>query len=105
MPTEMRRSPRYPFFASAEIIENSSKSITKARTSELSRHGCYMDMMNPFLSGATLSVRIVHGGQAIDAAARVIHSQPNVGMGLSFDQIAPDQQPIIEKWLNGLEAA
>ena len=105
MSTEMRRSPRYPFFASAEIIEGLSKSITKARTSELSRHGCYMDMMNPFFDGTTLNVRIVHDGQALDASARVIHSQPNVGMGLSFDQIEPDHQPIIDKWLRALEAA
>jgi hypothetical protein len=105
MPTELRRSPRYPFFASAEVADAASKSIMKARTSEISRHGCYLDMVNPFFDGTTLSVRIVHEGQALDAAARVIHSTPNIGMGVSFDQIAPDHQPIIEKWLSALEAS
>jgi hypothetical protein len=30
----------------------------------------------------------------------VVHSQPNVGMGISFDQIAPGQESIIEEWLS-----
>ncbi len=103
MPPEVRRSPRYLFFASAEIIDTASQSTMNARTSELSRHGCYLDMMNPFLDGTPLRVRITHDGQAVDAAARVVHSKPNVGMGISFDQIDARQAPIIEQW--SLEAS
>jgi len=40
----------------------------------------------------------------VDAAARVVHSKPNVGMGLSFDQIDARQAPIIEQWLSTSEA-
>ncbi len=105
MPPEVRRSPRYLFFASAEIIDTASQSTINARTSELSRHGCYLDMMNPFLDGTSLRVRITHAGQAVEAAARVVHSKPNVGMGVSFDQIDARQAPIIEQWLSTLEAS
>ena len=105
MRPELRRSPRYLFFASAEITDTASQSTLSAHTSELSRHGCYLDMMNPFFDGTALRVRITHDGQALDAAARVVHSQPNVGMGLSFDQIDAHQAPIIEQWLSTLEAS
>ena len=104
MPAELRRSPRYLFFASAEVTEPESQSTMNARTSDLCRHGCYLDMMNPFLDGTPLRVRIIHNGEALDASARVVHSKPNVGMGLSFDHIDALHVPVIEQWLSTLEA-
>jgi hypothetical protein len=91
------------FFASAEITDTASEWTMNAHTSEICRHGCYLDMMNPFFDSTALRVRITHQGQAVDAAARVVHSKPNVGMGLSFDQIDARQAPIIEQWLSTLE--
>ena len=102
---EIRRSPRYVFFASAEITDTASESTMNAHTSEICRHGCYLDMMNPFPDGTPLRVRITHDGRALDAAARVVHSKPNMGMGLSFDQLDAHQEPIIEHWLSTLEVS
>src|SRR6266446_1412017 len=48
---EKRRSPRYPFIASAELIEEKADVRIASRVSELSLHGCYLDMMNPFPHG------------------------------------------------------
>jgi PilZ domain len=48
MGQEKRRSPRYFFFASAELTEENSQIRVPSRVSELSLHGCYLDMMNPF---------------------------------------------------------
>jgi len=45
---EKRRSPRYSFIASAELIEVKADVRIVSRVSELSLHGCYLDMMNPF---------------------------------------------------------
>jgi len=105
MSTEQRRSPRYLFFASAEITDPASQATMSARTSELSRHGCYLDMMNPFFDGTALRVRIIHNGEALDADARVVHSKPNVGMGLHFDRIDAVHVPLIEQWISTLQAS
>ena len=105
MQPELRRSPRYVFFASAEITDAASESTMNARTSELCRHGCYLDMMNPFPGGTSLRVRITHDGRALDAAVRVVHSKPNVGMGISFEQLDAQQEPVIEHWLSTSELA
>src|SRR6266568_5980522 len=48
---ERRRTPRYPFIASAELIEEKADVRIASRVSELSLHGCYLDMMNPFPHG------------------------------------------------------
>jgi len=45
---ERRRTPRYVFFASAELFEEKSEVRIASRVSELSLYGCYLDMMNPF---------------------------------------------------------
>jgi len=105
MSPKLRRSPRYFFFASAEVTDPASQATMSALTSELSRHGCYLDMMNPFFDGTSLRVRILHNGEALDADARVVHSKPNVGMGLHFDRIAAVHLPLIEQWISTLQAS
>ena len=48
---ERRRGPRYPFIASAELIEQKADVRIASRVSEVSQNGCYLDMMNPFPQG------------------------------------------------------
>jgi hypothetical protein len=99
MPVDLRRGPRYPFFASADITETSSETRLAARTSEISRHGCYLDMMNPLPVKTAVQIAILYHDQSFRANGSVVYSQPNMGIGVSFDQIEPDQLVILEKWL------
>jgi PilZ domain len=98
---ERRRGPRYPFYASAQITELKSQIGMTARTSELSPHGCYMDMLNPLPLGTAVRIQITYQGLTIDAAGRVIYSQPNMGMGVSFDELQGDQEVLLNKWVEG----
>jgi hypothetical protein len=98
---ERRRGPRYPFFASAKITELQTKVEMTARTSELSGHGCYMDMLNPLPLGTAVKIQITYQEQTIDAAGHVIYSQSNMGMGVSFDEILPDHDALLQKWFDG----
>jgi PilZ domain len=104
MRSELRRSPRYPFYASAEIVELKTSTLLTARTSELSRYGAYMDMMNPLPIGTAVKILIAYNEQAFEAAGRVIYSQPNMGMGVAFESIEPGKLETLEKWLNQLQA-
>jgi hypothetical protein len=103
MDSDLRRSPRYPFFASAEIIDLQTKTKFTARTSELSRHGCYMDMMNPFPLGTSVAIRITCQERTLESPARVVYSQPNMGMGVAFEELPPGQEGTLDKWLAELE--
>ena len=102
MSSEGRRSPRFAFYASAEITELQTQTGITARTSELSRHGCYMDMVNPLPLGTTVKIQLIHHEQTFDATGRVIYSQQNMGMGVAFDEIEVDQVVTLEKWLSDL---
>jgi PilZ domain len=104
MPTKERRTPRYPFYASAEVTESSTQTKISARTSELSRFGCYLDMLNPFPIGMSVNIVIRSQEQAFEAQGRVIYSQRNMGMGVAFDAAKLESSEILEKWLEGLKA-
>lgn len=100
---EKRRSPRYSFIASAELIEERADVRIASRVSELSLHGCYLDMMNPFPTGVLVLVKISAGEGFFEAKAKIIYSQPNMGAGVGFLEVGPDSQAVLERWLDGAE--
>jgi len=98
-----RRGQRYPFFAAAEVVEIATQSKLNARTSDLGGFGCYMDMLNPYPFGTPVTIRITYNEVVFNAAGRVIYSQPNMGMGVSFDAVEPRDKTILENWLKELQ--
>ena len=99
MERERRRTPRYVFFASAELLEEKSEVRVASRVSELSLYGCYLDMMNPFPKDTTVLVRIWTDEKVFQTKGKVIYSQPNMGAGVVFQDVEPMYQPILQKWL------
>jgi hypothetical protein len=97
---EKRRCPRYPFIASAELIEEKADVRIASRVSELSLHGCYLDMMNPFPTGTLVLVKISAGAAFFEAKSKIVYSQPNMGAGVGFLEIQPQFQPVLERWLD-----
>ncbi len=100
---EKRRSPRYSFIASAELIEEKAEVRIASRVSELSQHGCYLDMMNPFPTGTMVLVKIAAGDAYFEAKSKIVYAQHNMGAGVGFLQVAPDSQAVLERWLDGAE--
>jgi PilZ domain len=99
MGPELRRSPRIPFIASAEIMEIDTEVRLIARTGDLSLGGCYMDMVNPLPQGTAVKIAIAHGDRTFGATARVVYSQTPLGMGLQFHEIEAAHQPTLGRWL------
>ena len=96
---EKRRTPRYIFIASAELYEEQTDVRVASRVSELSLHGCYLDMMNPFPTGTLVLLKIFAGEQTFQTKARVVYHTPNVGAGVAFLDAEPKYQYILHNWL------
>ena len=92
-----RKSPRFPFIASAQLIETRTEARLIARMSDLSREGCYLDMLNPLPTGTRLKINVTHQNQQLDAVGRVVHSELNVGMGIQFEEVG--QRSVMDTWL------
>jgi hypothetical protein len=96
---ERRRTPRYAFIASAELIEEASGVKMPIRVSELSLNGCYVDTTNPLPKGTPVVVKIFTKADFFEAPGQVVYSHPNLGMGVAFHDIKPFFQSVLKKWL------
>jgi hypothetical protein len=74
-----------------------------SRVSELSMHGCYLDMMNPFPTGTLVLVKISAGEAFFEARSKIVYSQMNMGAGVGFLEVKPDSQAVLERWLDEAE--
>ena len=99
MERERRRTPRYVFFASAELFEEKSEVRIASRVSELSLYGCYLDMMNPFPMGTTVLLKIWADEKLFQTKGKIIYSQPNMGAGVAFLEVPPEYLPVLQHWL------
>jgi hypothetical protein len=98
--SERRRTPRYTFIASAELIEETSDVRIATRVSELSLYGCYLDMMNPFPVGTLVLVKISAGDAFFEAKSKIVYAQPKMGAGVVFLETDAQYQPILDRWLD-----
>jgi PilZ domain len=71
MRIERRRTPRFPFIASAEIVDEKENARTASQVSDLSRHGYYVEMPNPFPQGTNVLVEIYTETESLEAHATV----------------------------------
>jgi hypothetical protein len=97
--SEQRKAPRFPFVASAEVSEKASTTRVDARVTEISLHGCYLDMINPLPVGTTVFVKIVAQGETFEASATIVYSHPHLGVGLAFVAVRPQFAATLQKWL------
>lgn len=100
--SERRGTPRYCFIATAEIIEPSTQMCISGRVSEISRAGCYVDILNTLPKGTPIRVRISADSGTFETAGTIVYVQENMGMGIGFVDPAPDQRQVLEAWLAGL---
>ncbi|MGO9588689.1 MAG: PilZ domain-containing protein [Candidatus Acidiferrales bacterium] len=100
MPFGQRRTvPRYSLIATAEVIEPPSDARMSGRISEISRKGCYFDILNTLPVGTTVQLRVTRDQGSFATMARIIYVQEGIGMGLAFIDPPEDQLRILDSWL------
>jgi PilZ domain len=99
MEQERRKSPRFPFIASAEVRAEDNSSRLAARVSDISAAGCYVDTINPLPGGTLVRVRIFNETQSFEVAATVAYSVAHLGMGLKFADVAASSLSVLGDWL------
>jgi hypothetical protein len=100
---EQRAVPRFSLIASAEIIEPASGVRISGRISEISRKGCYLDMLNSLPVGTRLRLTISRDQGTFTSTARIIYIQEGMGMGIAYVDVTPDQLKILDAWLAELK--
>jgi hypothetical protein len=95
-----RVAPRYAMVLAAEVTELTSRARLNARTSDVSRSGCYIDTLNPMPAGTQIHVRLIRGTESFETHARVVYASPGLGMGVAFQgEPVASQMAILDQWL------
>ena len=97
---ERRKSPGFALILVATIKEHGTDVKLAARTSDVSRAGCYVDTLTPIPKGKSVHLILTADNEAFETTGKVIYTSPGLGMGIQFDQpIDPRQLAILDRWL------
>jgi hypothetical protein len=96
---DRRICPRYAFTAAAEALDAQSRARMTARTSDISKGGCYVDTFCPFPRKSDVKIRIVRDKEFLEAQAMVVYSKIGMGMGLCFTNMTDDHRVILDRWI------
>jgi len=97
--SERRTVPRFTLIAAAEILEPASGVRMAGRISEISRKGCYVDLLNTLPMGTPVQLRISRDQGAFACAGKIIYVQDGMGMGVAFDDLPANQLRTLDSWL------
>jgi hypothetical protein len=101
MSIERRRAPRYQLITDAEVLELRTNNRLKAKTSDVSLVGCFMNTAWSLPTGTEIQVELRRQEGIFKSKGVVARAQP-MGMGVSFSNIKKDQQEILTTWLADL---
>lgn len=97
---ERRTVPRYTLIATAEISDPVSGVRMSGRISEISRKGCFVDLLNTLPKNTMVQVRISRDRGTFDSPGKVVYVQGGMGMGIAFTEPSPEQMQVLDSWLN-----
>ena len=95
------RAARQVLIAKAFVIEVDTEKEIHGVISNLSLFGCYVEAGTPFSRGVNVQLTITHNAQKFTVLGKVAHGEAK-GMGISFTSIQPNDQMILEKWMEQL---
>jgi len=98
--TDRRAAPRYTLILLAEVTDVVSSTKFTARTSDLSRTGCYLDMLNPLPRGTKIQIRLQREKETLELPGTVIYVSPGLGIGVAFaENLSENQTAVLDRWL------
>jgi hypothetical protein len=103
-PFPKRRSvPRYSLVATVEIIESACDTHFYGRISEISRKGCYVDILNTLPEGTLIHLMISRDKGTFMASGKIIYIHERMGMGVACTEVPADQMEVLNSWLDELK--
>ena len=101
---DRREHPRITVSVPVEIQTDASGSPIRGATADLSLSGCYIETIFPFPIGTNLDLQL-----SIDTtiliAATVVTCDPQVGNGIGFVRMLPEDRQTLEAFLEAAQQA
>ena len=98
--SDRRDSPRFALTLVAIVTELATSNVLNARSSDVSRSGCYVDTLQPLPTGTQVKIVLRSGDEIFEAPGRVVYMCPGLGMGVNWGLSLPDKTlAILDRWL------
>jgi PilZ domain len=100
-PTEpdRRQHPRYTAQVQIEIRQEGSDVPMRLETTDLSRGGCYIQLMMALPLGARVQVTLWLGGYPVVIQGRVVTRHPQFGNGIMFLDFEGEGDQLLRRYL------
>jgi PilZ domain len=99
---KQRTVPRYNFIATTELTDTANAIRLSGRITEISRNGCYVDVLNALPLGTVLNLEVSCDQGRFLAKGNIVYIHPGIGMGVAFLELPEQQLKILDSWLAGL---
>jgi hypothetical protein len=94
-----RAVKRYSFVATTELMDSGSATRLSGRVSEISRQGCYVDILNALPVGTLINVLISRDKGVFVTKGKIIYVHEGFGMGVAFVDPTNEQLKVLDSWL------
>lgn len=78
------------------------KMAHRARLTDVSVGGCYVETMSPLAVGTTLQISLAMGRVELYAQGVVETLHPSIGNGIAFTEITPENQRALQSVIDGV---
>ena len=99
---ERRENPRLKIQVPVELYLEGKDTPYRTATSDLSLHGCYIETIFPFPIGTVLELKLQLTGTLL-VLATVATSDPQVGNGIKFTKMLPEDIDELRAFLDAAE--
>jgi len=101
---DRREHPRVKVRATVELRREGNEVPIGGATSDISLGGCYIEMMFTLAKDTKLVITIKIDGTLL-ALGMVVTCDPNVGNGIKFTKMLPEDQEELRRYLEAQEAS
>jgi c-di-GMP-binding flagellar brake protein YcgR len=99
---ERRTHPRFSVRVPVEVHAESSDAPLHCTTSDISLGGCYIESMYPLPTGTSLDLKLQISDTLV-VAGKVVTCYPQVGNGIEFVRMLPEDREQLRKFLESVE--
>jgi len=99
---DRRRYPRYTVQVQIEIHQETNNVPMRLETTDLSRGGCYVQMMLPLEVGAAVRMTLWLDHDPIVVRGRVVTRHPQFGNGIMFTDFEDQAKQFLNRYLDAI---
>ena len=99
---DRRRHPRYNLQVQIEIRQEGSEVPMRLETTDLSRGGCYIELMIPLAVGVRVQLTLWLDGYPIVIQGLVATRHPQFGNGIKFVAFEGQAEPLLIRYLDAV---